>query len=434
MGMKLGASFLFFLSSASLNDLATTCIRFGVSWYALQQTGSAAIFAAMIGVSSLVEVYSKPLLAPLADYFDRFRVFRACIALATVFGVALTLAAFLLPFSAPLLTLLLVALSLVGGLRDPTTAALIPSLVSPDKLTEAQSIRSTANSVVTIGGPILAGAVLALAGARFTLATAATVTSLSFLCTYGVRERSMHEAARATSWGHYLRTWHHRTVDGLRSVWMNDAERKIAIATALVNAGLFPFVVVILPVWVSQNLGGNAATMASIEVSLGLGILVGSAMLIGMVNARIGRHAAVIGGTCLIGASIMLGSQLTSLSFILICLFLCGVGVSLYLINTMTLRSAATPANFRARSTAGVGFLSQCIHPFAIQGYGVVMAHYGAPTAGALCGLVIFSSLFLLLSNKDAKKLWARPNEEIVGIYGQMFPNAFVERKVNPHA
>lgn len=427
---QLGTPYLLFLACVTLQGLTTACIRFGVAWYALGETGSAAAFAAMIGVATLFEVFSKPLLAPLADHFDRVKVFRVSLLLSVLCAGALAAAVLWWPFSAPLLTGLLIAQGLVAGLRDPNTASLVPSLVPPALLTQAQSARAGATSVANIGGPVVAGAVLALLGVPATLLAACALLLVALLCALPMVAHEPLLAAGAgpdSGFGRFVRSWHHRTVDGLRSVWANDAERKTAIATALMNAGLFPFGAVVLPVWVMQDLGGSAADMAVLEASLAVGVLLGSFVLIGRVNTWFGRYGAVLLGTLLAGGALLAASMLTRLPAIVPCLLVGGAGVSFFLINTVTLRSIATPAAFRARSMAGSGFLSQCIHPFAIQGYGVLMAAFGARVAVAVCGLAVLSAMGLLLSNRGARALMARPNEDIVGAYGQMFPRAFAE-------
>src|SRR5450830_1293559 len=82
--MTMGSKFLFFLASSALNTIALHCVRFGMSWMVMRETGSAITFAAVFSASSLVEVYSKPVLAPVADYFDRLNVYRVCVGLASL--------------------------------------------------------------------------------------------------------------------------------------------------------------------------------------------------------------------------------------------------------------------------------------------------------------------------------------------------------------
>ncbi len=162
--MNIKPSFLFYLVSTALGTVALNCVRFGVSWLVMKETGSATAFAIIFSVSSLVEVYGKPVMSPMADYFNRLRVYRVCVALATICVGILVLVLVALPFSIPLLTTFLMVLSLIAALRDPASAGLVPALVSPEQLTAAQAMRGTASSVVRLAAPMFSGLLLAAGG------------------------------------------------------------------------------------------------------------------------------------------------------------------------------------------------------------------------------------------------------------------------------
>lgn len=423
----LNANYWTFLSCLSIASLAAVCIRFGVAWYALELTGSAALFAGIIGLSTAFEVLGKPLLAPLGDAFDRLTVFRTSVALCAFAGLLLAMAALWLPFSAALLTVALVFLGVVSGLADTTAAALVPTLVEPAHLSQAQAARSAASSGVTIAGPIIAAGVIAIGGAKPTLVVAVGLLGVAFACALLTKGAVANAGVIPPTVAAFVRSWHTRIINGLRSIWRNDAERKMSLSTAIINAGVFPFAAVVLPVWTQHNFGGNALYMAACEASLGVGVLVGSISLVDVVNSRLGRYRSVLLGTLVTGVGLVMASLLSSLIPIMASLFFSGMGVAVYFINTTTLRSIATPAAFRSRSTAGAGLLSQCIHPFALGGYGIAIVAFGVTTAGVICGLVVLTSLLLMLRNRDARSLLEQPNAEIVGAYERMYPNAFAE-------
>lgn len=426
--MKLDVNLLCLLSSFSLGSIALNCVRFGVSWLVMRETGSAAAFAAIFSASSFVEVFFKPVLSPMADYFDRLKVYRICVALGSVLMLALLAAVMALPFSIALLTGLLMLLSLVAGLRDPACAGLVPALVAPERLTEAQALLSSVMSVISLAAPLLSALLLAAGGVPAALAAA--VLSATLAAVFARSVKVVHAEALPTKrrWAEYLRSWHLRTADGIRAVCMTRSERFMALVVSLTNAGLFPFFVVVLPLWVGKGMGAGAATMAAVEVAFGVGIFAGSAWLVRRMNQVLGRFFSLVAGNALLGAGLV-GAALFRHPAILCAFFLvAGSGFAVFNVNVSTLRAAATPAAFRSRMAAGVAFLSSCLNPFATQGMGFVMEGSGPTFAVTLCGALILVSTALLLRNADAKKLLARSNDEIMGAYATMYPKAFAER------
>ncbi|ASU38017.1 hypothetical protein hmeg3_06700 [Herbaspirillum sp. meg3] len=427
--MKMGTSFLFFLASSALSTIALHCVRFGMSWLVMRETGSAIAFATVFSASSLVEVYSKPVLAPMADYFDRLNVYRICVGLAATVMLVLMLAVSLLPFSIVVVTSLLVVLSLIAGLRDPASAGLTPALVSADHLTAAQTLAASTSSIVGLCAPMLGALLLAIGGVPAALGAAAIACATGLCTSFGIRILRPGSVFAPKQWGEYFRTWHLRIADGVRAVVLTRSERIMAIVVALTNAGLFPFFAVVLPIWVTQGLGASAGTMAMIEIAFGVGILGGSTLLTGRLNILMGRFMALVTGNGLLGAGIFMAAFCNNMYLLALCFAVSGAGFAVFNINASTLRSAATPPEFRSRMAAGVAFLSSCLNPLATQGIGFVIAGFSLDISIAVCGTLILISTALLLRNVDAKSLLIRPNEEIVGIYATLYPRAFRQSK-----
>ncbi len=210
---------------------------------------------------------------------------------------------------------------------------------------------------------------------------------------------------------------------------MTRAERMTSIVVAVTNAGLFPFFTVVLPLWVSHGMGASVSMMAAIEVAFGIGIFIGSALLTVKINDLIDRFHALVAGNGLLGVALLLASISKNPIALCACFILGGIGIAVFNVNSSTLRSAATPAAFRSRMAAGVAFLSSCLNPIATQSMGFVIEHSTASTGVTCCGVLILASTFFLLRNSDAMELLMRPNEEIVGAYGALYPAAFVERR-----
>ncbi len=434
----LNRDFRFFIVGSTLNGLALSCIRIGLAWYAVKTTGSAAIFAGMIAASTVVEIYSKPLLSPLADIFERLNLLRLCYGLGFCLCAVLWYAVAAWPFSAAGLTALLVVLSAIAGLREPCAAGLVPSLVSPPMLARAQSIRSTVSSVVGLGGSMIGGLLLSVANEHTALAASTALAAAALVCQLCVRHSRADDlsgttfAAVAPRPALTLRTWFAKTIDGVRALWQTKAERMVALASGLINVGIFPLTAIVLPVWVMRNLGGSPVIIATVEASLLLGATAGSSFVTARLSQWLGQYRTLHVATALMGVSTVAAAAATHWLAVVPLMFLCGVGFAVYAVITSTLRAAATPANFRARMAGGVGFISCALHPFTSGLFGFVLDGLGAPAAVAICGVIMAAAGGVLFFNRDAKTILARRTEDISEAYAAMYPAAFGDTAAQP--
>lgn len=418
-----------FLGASFASGMSDPFLRFGVSWYVLKNTDSTALFAAMYGISSLLEAFARPFLAPLSDHFNRILVFRVCTALSTLMSVLLLLSVLFMPFSIGLLALILTGASLVAGLRDPTVQAIFPHLVEPSQLTKAASMRGMFNSLTMTGGPVLAGTVLALSSAQFTLAAATAMEVLSVMLAFSVRRNaSLDSLSLKASWANFVGVWHLRVLEGMRSLWHNRAERTAAVTTTLIHSVYSAIIAVILPVWAMKQLGGSAASMAQMEFSLGVGMLLGSTLLLHQANGTLGRYAASVAGPILSGGALLSAGLVHHGILTMLCLGLVGAGFSIYFVNMAAVRAAATPPHFRSRLIGAFGFVVGCGGPVLMQASGTALERLSVSAVNALCAGVLVVGALIHARNKDSRTLLQKSDESIVGSYTDLYPKAFVEK------
>jgi len=420
-----------FLGCSTVMALAEPCIRFGVSWYLLKVTGSAALFAALFGLSILADSFSRPLLAPLADHFDRLRVFKVSTVLAALVSVTLTVCVAWLPFDAWLLGALLVSLGLVAGLREPTATALLADLARPEQIAKAQAFQTSANAIITVGGPALGGALVAVLSpvAALTAAGALEVIGLAGLVFLQRPAAPAAPDATAATWAAYREHWWQRIVDGLMCLWRTRVERNVVLAAMLINASVISFVTVCVPVWVSRELQGTASLMALLEGSFGAGMLLGSALLLGWLNRRVGRQratqAGLVLGSCAFAA--LAWANWTPLLVVLTALLSAGMCVAS--INTGTVRALATPEHYRSRMAGAASFVIGLLLPVTIPLAGQVLQRLPTHTVLALCAALFATGSMLLIANATSRSLLREAECDLVGRYSTMYPAAFPERR-----
>lgn len=427
-GANLGLHFYLFAISTALSGLVVHCVRFAISWLAVEKTGSAIVAAAIFGAASFVEIYSRPLLAPLADYFVRLKVYRICMALNVISILALLIAVSAASFSPVLVGALLVLSSLVGALREPTAAGLTPSIVTLDKMIDAQGIRSAISSAIGVMAPLLGGLMLAWGGSSAALSFAMVSAVLGYAASLAIRTLSMVPVSKGGTWGGYLSTWHLQVFDGIRAVYQTRAEFMNAIASALLNAGLFPFFAVGIALWINTELHYDARAMAMAEIAFWGGMFAAGTFLVKQMNMRWGRYMTTVLSCFTLGGCLMLASQFKHIVVISALLAVAGAAFTTFNVNTGALRSVASPTEFRSRMFAGVGFLASCFNPVSTIALGAIVDAISPSVGVAVCGGLIVLSGVVVLINSDARSLFRKPLEEIGGAYSTLYSSAYKQR------
>ena len=257
--------------------------------FAYQQGGTSAV-----GIAGLVRLLPAAAVAPFAASLgDRFRRERFLLAM-TLVG-ALALAASAAAAWAEDRTLVFVFAGVVGlssTLIRPALQALLPSLVrTPDELIAANGATSTIESIGTLIGPLLAGALVSLAnvGLAFTLAAVLLLAGAALLARVSVESRidltsgTDHEGVRRL------------VTAGFRTVARTPGARLVVsliIAQTFVRGCLNVLIVVAA----FRILDGGAADVGYLTAAIGVGGLIGAigAMTLG------GRRLAVAFGLSLV--------------------------------------------------------------------------------------------------------------------------------------
>jgi MFS family permease len=174
----------------------------------------------------------------------------------------------------------LAALSAVSGMGsaffDPASTGLMPALVAPQRLQQANALRGMAMAGGSIGGPAIAGVLVAGAGAGWALAVDAATFAVSAACLARLPAVRAERPAHGGFWED-LR-------DGWREVTRRDWLWSTVVSASLGN-GIFAAFGVLGPLVAERSLGG-APAWALISAALGLGSLAGSVVALRMRPGR----------------------------------------------------------------------------------------------------------------------------------------------------
>jgi MFS family permease len=174
-----------------------------------------------------------------------------------------------------------------SGFFSPASTGLLPMIVPPERLQQANGVRATAMSAGEIGGPVLAGVLVATVGAGWALAVDAASFGASALLLTGVRIPARAERAAASFWAEFREGW---TMFS-RTTWVWTFVLWASLANVTWGAWS-----VLGPLVAERDLGG-AAVWGAINAALGVGALAGALGAIRQMPRRPILAAALTGFT-----------------------------------------------------------------------------------------------------------------------------------------
>ena len=259
----------------------------------------------------------------IADRGDRRRVLVASdvarLAVQAVGGVLLVADA-----ASPVTLGILAALyGCADAFFQPAFTGLLPQTVShPGQLQPANALRGLSFSVANIGGPAVAGLLVAAIGAGAAFLFDAASFAVSVACLLRLRPRVAEEGIEAAP---------PAFVDAVKAGWHEVRSRSWLLAglgAGCAYAGIvLPAVFVLGPVSISERLGGPEA-WAALVVSFGLGCVLGDVLLLRFRPRYAMRTAAI----ALILASSQAAIYGSGVALAVMCAlqFVAGIGVTAF--------------------------------------------------------------------------------------------------------
>jgi hypothetical protein len=273
-----------------------------------------------------------------------------------------------------------------GGFFNPAATGLLPAIVPPERLLEANGIRATALSGGEIAGPVIAGVLIATVGPGWAIAVDAVTFAVSALFLAGLRLPAAVPRA-ATSF-----------LADLREGW--GVFRSLTWVWTFVACAAFGNLVwgawsVLGPVVAERSLGG-AAAWGTVLGAMGIGALIGS--LVAM-RAR-PRRPLVLAGVAY-GLFVFPLLLLAAGAPVVVIAFgaLMG-GVAMMLGNSVweSTLQARVPVESLSRVSAYDWFGSMAFNPVGMAIWGPIAGLIGIHTALYLAAALVFASTSALLA------------------------------------
>ena len=243
-----------------ISILGSALLRFALSLYVLDTTGSESLFATMFAISN-IPLLLAPLGGAIADRFNRRSLMVIFDLTSSVIALSLILLMNMCSISVLVVGSTMVLLSIVSALYTPAVTASIPLLVGKEKLEGANGLVQAVQSLSAVAAPVLGGILYGIMG----LETVVAVSCISFFLS-AVMEVFIKIPFQKRQWdGHIIPTITRDMKDGFLYVIRQKFIQKAGMIAVLLNLILVPYFLVGVPIVLR-------VTMQSSDTLYGMGM------------------------------------------------------------------------------------------------------------------------------------------------------------------
>lgn len=379
-------------------------LKFALSMYVLEQTGSASIFAGMLSAALLPTVLLSPFGGILADRANRKHIM---VALDALSGLSVLAAGLLLPLGRELWVIgaLLVLLSVLAAFESPTVQACVPQMVSPQNLVQGNAAVSQVSAVTSLATPFLGSLFYTAFGIGPVFAAAVVCFWLTALLECMIH-LEYQKPPRTAGIGAIVREELAVSAHFLRREQPDIL--KLLLLAALAGMFVSGTAVVGFPYLVRTVLGLSATYYGAAESAMGAAAILGSlcAGLLGK-KLRVRDLSAIFLSFGLslfpIGFSFLLPvGRMARYGVLLFFFCVCQLGVCIFSTYAITLIQQRTPKQLMGKVMSCVFTLSMCAQPVGQLVYGALFDCFSdsvywvlIPTGMLICLIAVASRGFL---------------------------------------
>lgn len=365
-----------------ISILGSALLRFALSLYVLDTTGSESLFATMFAISN-IPLLLAPLGGAVADRFNR----RNLMVLFDFTSSAIVLCLIILmnvgKISIPAIGVTMVLLSIISALYTPAVTASIPLLVEKHRLEGANGLVQAVQSLSAVAAPVLGGILYGIMG----LSIVIMISCISFFLS-AVMEIFIKIPFEKRQWnGRIVPTITKDLKDGFIYVMKQKFIRKVSIIAVLLNLVLIPYFLVGAPIVLRVTLqsgdtlygiGMGVINAATIVGALSIGLLAPK-MKLKTLHRWLFASALFLMLMAISLMPFMLGMGYYP-SFILFMLGAVPIAASMTIISIFIITKVQkiTPNENLGKVMAIITAVAQCAAPLGQILYGIVFESWGA--------------------------------------------------------
>lgn len=385
-------------------------LRFALSMYVLEQTGSAAVFAGILAVATIPTVLLSPFGGILADRANRRNVM---VALDALSGVSVLLGALLFDRgnSIAVISALLVVLSVLGAFETPTVQACVPQMQAGDNIIRGNAVVSQIAAVSTLVAPILGSILYTAFGVKPVMLTsiACFFLTATFECFIHLKHIPFDSSQGI---GAMIKS------DFLVSMKFLCKEEpsilKLLLLAAVTRFFVIGTAMVGLPYMVRNILLLSATYYGAAEGALAVSTMLGSiAAGLLITKLKIRKLSLLLGafGLFLLPAGVAFLLPIgVGATYVINVLSFCGIymAITVYSIFAVSVVQQKTPTHLTGKIMAYTATITMCVQPLGQIAYGFLFDRF----SGAVYLVLIPTGLIVLLIGLLATGFFRRLEKE----------------------
>lgn len=332
MKNKFNKNFILFLTGQGMSSLGTLIQKYYVSLFVLSITDSSMLFATVMIVSSIPNIFVAPFGGGIGDSLDKRKIM---IVLDMISGGLLLLSFVLFRFigvNLLLLIILITILSIINAIYIPSANSAIPLLVDGE-IVKANSLNTFVITLTNVLAPIISGFLNSVITMEWIIVGNGITFFISAYVEYLMRLKettNLNDKLTVNSVMEDLK-------EGLNFVIKENKIKNIVICSFLCNLIVMPIYTVTIP-YLSKNMCGfSDVQYGVVEASIMIGLLIG-AVIVNMFNKKIMINKILSISIFIIGVFIMFLSGVIYLKncnvilevnnlFILFCAICLSIGI-----------------------------------------------------------------------------------------------------------
>ena len=366
-------------------------LRFALSMYVLEQTGSASIFAGLLALALLPTILLSPFGGILADRANRRNIM---VTLDTLSGISVLLAGFAMALEQDIFVIgtLLIVLSVLAAFESPTVQACVPQMLSGDNIIKGNAVVNQVASIASLITPFLGSIFYAAFGLQPVFYATVICFFITALLECFIR-LDYKKSEQNMSVGSIIKE--DFTVSMRFLCKDQPGIFKLLLLAAMVSLFVAGTAIVGFPYLVRTVLGLSGVA----ESAMGVASILGSLCVIGLAKKLRIHHLVIVlvsFGICLIpcGIAFLLPvSAFTRYLILLVMFCACQLGCSLFSTYAISIIQERTPDHLMGKVMSYVFTLSMCAQPVGQIVYGALFDQL----AGSVYWVLIPSGLIVCL-------------------------------------
>jgi len=387
-------------------------LKFALSMYVLELTGSASIFAGLLAAATLPTILLSPLGGILADRANRRNIM---VTLDFLSGFAVLCAVLL--FSEQnaiwIISALLIALSVLGAFESPTVQACVPQMHTGDNIVRANAVVNQVAAIAALIAPILGGILYA----AFGLERIMPVSVACFFITAVFECFIRLEYTKNTGNDGILRIIKSDFLTSMRFIFKEQTNILwVLLLAAAANFLLVGIISIGLPFIIRTVLGLSAAHYGTAQSVLGLSVIIGS-ISVSFLATRLKTSklhwALIVVGAAMIPAGVVFLLPVEAMvKYIIVVLstFVLQFAACIFSIFALSIIQQKTPNELIGKIMAYVATITMCAQPLGQMVYGVLFDNF----SDSLYLILILTGLITCIIGISSKRTFSNLDNQRV--------------------